>query len=124
MGDAWTYFTYDSRDNCTEIEQPDGTTYFAYNDADLVTSIRHKNGVMNYFHYDAQLRRYAMEDSDGLSYFTWDQHGLNLLAERDAAGTVTASYVHGESPVEGSGTLVAARKEGGGTSHSSRCSTA
>lgn len=45
-----------------------------------------------------------------------DSGGLNLLAERDAAGNVTAEYVHGHSAVPGIGTCVASRLlTGGGT---------
>jgi len=115
--DTWTYFTYDSRGNCADIEEPDGTTYFEYNDANLVANIRFKDGTPNYFHYDAQLRRYAMEDSAGLSYFTWDTNGMSLLAERDLTGATTAEYVHGHTPIPGIGSLVAASKEGGGTTY-------
>jgi len=64
---------------------------------------------MNYFYYDAMMRRYAMQDSNGLSYFTWDQNGMNLLAERDSAGAVIAYYTHGYTPVDGIGSMVAAK---------------
>ncbi|MFO7900032.1 MAG: hypothetical protein R6V58_13345 [Planctomycetota bacterium] len=84
----WTYFAYDSRGNTVRIEGPAGTTYFEYSDADLVTMIQYPDATANSFHYDAQLRRYAVRDSAGLSYFTWDENGMNLLAERDAGGRV------------------------------------
>ena len=35
---------------------------------------------------------------------------MNLLAERDSSGSVTAEYVHGFAPIDGIGSLVAARK--------------
>jgi hypothetical protein len=60
----------------------------------------------NHFYYDAMLRRYAVEDSSGVRYFTWDTNGMNLLAERDAAGTVVAGYTHGYAPVPGIGSCV------------------
>ena len=108
LGGSSSYFTYDCRGNCTAIQESDGTVYFTFNPANLVNSIKYKDDTLNYFWYDAQLRRYAMEDSDGLRYFTWD--GLNLLAEQDAYGTVVAEYTHGASPIEGIGTMVAAKK--------------
>jgi len=91
--------------------------YFTYNDVNLVTTIEYPGGVANYFWYDAMMRRYAMQDSNGLSYFTWDQNGMNLLAERDSAGTVTAYYTHGDVAVEGIGSLVAAKQNRFGASY-------
>jgi YD repeat-containing protein len=76
----------------------------------LVTDIKYPDGMMNYFYYDAQLRRYAMQDSGGLRYFTWDSNGMNLLCERDAAGSVTAYYSHGYTPIDGIGSMVAAKQ--------------
>jgi len=58
-----------------------------------------------------------MEDSAGLTYFVWDKGGLNLLAEKDASGNVTAEYIHGYSPVTGIGSLVAAKKTVGETAY-------
>ena len=107
---GWTYYEYDHRGNCTEIRLPEGSTYFSYNDADLVTSVRYKSGICNYSHYDANLRRYALEDSAGLAYFTWDQNGMNLLAERDSTGEVTAEYAHGQTPINGIGSMTGAAK--------------
>jgi RHS repeat-associated protein len=107
--DAWTYFAYDPRGNCEHIQSPTGTTYFAYNAANLVATVRYEDGTPNTFHYDALLRRCAIEDSGGLSYLSWDAGGLDLLAERDAAGTVTAEYVNGHTPIPGIGTCVAVR---------------
>ena len=115
LGENSSYFTYDCRGNCTAIQESDGTTYMQYNHANLVTDIRFKTGVCNYFWYDAQLRRYAMQDSDGLRYFTWD--GLNLLVEQDDAGDVVAEYTHGTSPIEGIGTMVAAKKKVDGATY-------
>ena len=115
LGGNSSYFTYDCRGNCTAIQESEGTTYFTYNHANLVTDIRFKTGVCNYFWYDAQLRRYAMQDSDGLRYFTWD--GLNLLVEQDDSGDVVAEYTHGASPIEGIGTMVAAKKEVDGATY-------
>ena len=116
LGTGYTYFTYDSRGNCTKIQAPDGDIDLEYNYADLVTGIKHKNGESNYFYYDAQLIRYAMEDSNGLSYFTWDSNGLNLLAEQDSTGATTAKYTHGYTPIDGIGSMVGAVKsEAGGT---------
>jgi len=66
--------------------------------------------VANYFWYDAMMRRYAMQDSSGLSYFTWDSNGMNLLAERDSAGSVTAYYTHGFAAVDGIGSAVAVKQ--------------
>ena len=116
-GDAWSYYSYDCRGSCVAIQEPDGATYFQYNHANLVTSIQYKDGVANYFWYDAQLRRYAIQDSSGLSYFTWDQNGMNLLAERDAYGSLTAEYTHGYIPFDGIGSLVAARKTESGATY-------
>jgi RHS repeat-associated protein len=114
--DTWTYFYYDARGNCLDIQESDGTIYFMYNDVNLVESIKYKDGTRNQFWYDAMLRRCAMQDSDGVSYFTWDQNRLNLLCERDTSGNVTAQYIHGYSPVPGIGTCVAAKRvTGGGT---------
>jgi hypothetical protein len=76
----------------------------------LVTDIKYPGGVMNYFYYDAMLRRYAMGASSGLRYFTWDQNGMNLLCERDSAGSVTAYYTHGYTPVDGIGSAVAVKQ--------------
>ncbi|NUM37151.1 MAG: hypothetical protein HUU50_21620, partial [Candidatus Brocadiae bacterium] len=45
------------------------------------------------------------------AYFTWDSNGLNLLAEEDSEGNITAQYVHGYTPIQGIGSLVAAKKE-------------
>jgi hypothetical protein len=83
----------------------------------LVTEIKYPGGQTNRFWYDAMLRRCAMEDSSGLSYFTWDQNGMNLLAERDASGGTIAYYTHGYSVVNGIGTLVAAKREEAGASY-------
>jgi len=116
-GDAWTYFTYDSRGNETQMQEPDGTTYFTYTDADLVENIKYKSGVSNYFYYDALLRRYAMQDSDGLTYFSWDQNGMNLLSERDAQGNITAEYTHGYTAIDGNGSMAAAKKEVNGSTY-------
>ena len=77
--------------------------YFTYNDVNLVEAIEYPGGVANYFWYDAMMRRYAMQDSNGLSYFTWDSNGMNLLCERDSAGSVTAYYTHGFAAVDGIG---------------------
>jgi len=84
--------------------------YFTYNDVNLVTTIEYPGGVANYFWYDAMMRRYAMQDSSGLRYFTWDQNDMNLVAERDAAGTVTAYYTHGFAAVDGIGSAVAVKQ--------------
>ena len=111
--DYLEYYHYDTRGNCTAIDESDGSTYFRYNHADLVTSIKYKNGVANYFFYDGKLRRYAIQDSDGLAYFTWGACGCKLLVERDSRGSVTACYSHGYSPVNGVGTMTAARKDVG-----------
>jgi RHS repeat-associated protein len=113
--DTWTYFEYDARGNNTMIQEPTGPTYFSYNDRDLMSSIRYPDGSWNYFHYDGQQRRYAIQDSGGLSYFTWDQNGMNLLCEKTAAGTVTAKYAHGYTPIDGIGSLVEAQKTTDGT---------
>lgn len=66
--------------------------------------------MSNYFHYDARLRRYAMQDSAGLTYLTWDTNGMNLLAERDYYGNLTAQYSHGYTPIDGIGSMAAAEK--------------
>jgi RHS repeat-associated protein len=105
-----TYFAYDSRGNCLHNQNSGGTVYFTYNDVNLVTEIKYEDETMNYFYYDALMRRYAMEDSSGLRYFTWDSNGMNLLAERDSSGTVTAEYAHGYTPINGIGSLVAAKQ--------------
>jgi len=65
--DEWTYYAYDTKGNCTAIQEPTGTTYFEYTDASVVSSIKYPGGTANYFYYDANLRRYAIEDSDGLT---------------------------------------------------------
>ena len=116
-GDDYSYFEYDSRGNCTVIQESDGSVYFEYNHADLVTRISYKNGTENYFYYDSKLRRYAMIDSGGLIYFSYGGCGLRTFVERDAAGAVTSEYVHGYSPVNGIGTMVAARKVAGGVNY-------
>jgi len=115
--DAWSYFQYDPMGNTTAIQEPGGTTYFAYIGAGLVSAIAYKTGVANYFYYDAELRRYAIEESTGLRYFTWDENGMNLLCERDAAGAVVAEYAHGETPINGIGSLTAAKKADGGSTY-------
>ena len=91
--------------------------YFTYNDVNLVTTIEYPGGAANYFWYDAMMRRYAMQDSSGLRYFTWDQNGMNLLCERDAAGSVSAYYTHGYTPVPGVGTMITAKRNEAGTSY-------
>ena len=116
-GDAWAYFTYDPQGNCTQIKESDGTTYFEYNADDLVTQIKYKDATVNCFWHDAQQRRYAMQDSDGLSYFTWDKNGMNLLAERDSSGAITAEYTHGHTPIDGIGSMVAATQDVSGTTY-------
>jgi len=115
--DSTTSYMYDAMGNCLSIADADGTTYFTYNDANLVTSITYPDSTVNYFYYDGLMRRYAMEDSAGLTYFVWDKGGLNLLAEKDASGNVTAEYIHGYSPVTGIGSLVAAKKTVDGTAY-------
>jgi len=112
-----TYFAYDSRGNCLRIQESAGTSYFRYNDVNLVTVIKYPNAQENKFYYDALLRRYAMEDSSGLSYFTWDSNGMNLLCERDAAGSVIAYYTHGYAPVNGIGSGVGQKLVQGGTTY-------
>jgi len=84
--------------------------YFTYNDVNLAETIQYPGGVANYFWYDAMMRRYAMQDSSGLRYFTWDQNGMNLLCERDNAGSMIAYYTHGYTPVDGIGSMVAAKQ--------------
>jgi YD repeat-containing protein len=74
--DERSYWRYDERGNCVEVESPLGTTYYTYNSRDLVTSIRWRTGVRNYFHYDANGRRYAITESTGTTYLTYDQDGL------------------------------------------------
>ena len=115
--ETWTYFAYDSRGNCTRMDESGGSTYFEYSDANLVTSIRYKDGTPNYFYYDGLLRRYAIEDSCGLAYFTWDANGMNLLAERDVCDNVRAGYTHGHTPIDGIGSVAAARKDVSGTTY-------
>jgi YD repeat-containing protein len=83
----------------------------------LVTGIKYADDTVNYFWYDALMRRYAMQDSNGVSYFTWDRNAMNLLAERDLAGSVTAYYTHGDVAVEGIGSLVAAKRNQAGASY-------
>ncbi len=73
--------------------------------------------VESHFYHDGLMRRYAMENSAGVTYFVWDKGGLNLLAEKDSSGNVTAEYIHGYSPVSGIGTLVAAKKMIGETAY-------
>ena len=58
-----------------------------------------------------------MQDSTGLAYFTCDSNGMNLLAERDIDGTVTAGYTHGHTPIDGIGSVVAAKKDVAGTAY-------
>jgi len=113
----YEYFAYDARGNCTRIDDDSGlSTYFQYNSLNMVERIRYANGVVNRFWYDALGRRFAIEESTGLSYFTWDRNGLNLLAEHDATGNVTAYYTHGYSPVDGIGSCTVARRfTAGGT---------
>ena len=72
---------------------------------------------VNYFSYDALQRRFVVVESTGTSYFTWDQNGMNLLSERDASGSVTAYYTHGYTPVDGIGSLVAAKHNEAGASY-------
>ena len=72
---------------------------------------------LHQFLYDAMLRRHAVQDSGGLRYFTWDSNGMNLLCERDASDTVTAYYTHGYTPINGIGSLVAAKQEEAGASY-------
>jgi RHS repeat-associated protein len=115
--DAWTYFQYDPRGDTTAIQESDGTMYFSYNPVNLVTAIAYKSGVANYFYYDARMRRYAIEESAGLRYFTWDRNGTNLLCERDAGGNLTAEYAHGYTPIDGIGSMTAARKPVGATTY-------
>jgi RHS repeat-associated protein len=84
---------------------------------ELAARTQYKDGTPNYFYYDAMLRRYAIEESTGLSYFTWDQNGMNLLTERDTAGSVTAEYGHGYTPIDGIGSMAAARKDVSGATY-------
>ena len=112
-----SYYSYDSRGNCTHIESPAGTQYFAYDHRDLVTGIRYRDGSTQYFHHDGTMRMYAMDDSGVVTYFTWDKSGLNVLSERDASGNVIAEYTHGDVPVAGSGSMVAAKKVESGTTY-------
>ena len=115
--DTWSHFAYDSRGNCLQIKDLDGTIYFMYSDANLVTESKQKSGVMNHFYYDVQLHRCGIQDSDGLSYFRWDHNGVNLVSERTAAGTLTADYAHGYTRINGIGSLAAARKLNGGATY-------
>ncbi len=82
-----------------------------------MTAVGESPARVNYFSYDAMLRRFAVEESTGVSYFTWDANGMNLLAERDASGSVTAYYTHGYTPVDGIGSLVAAKRNEAGASY-------
>ena len=114
----YSYYSYDSRGNCVQIEAPAGTQYFTYDHRDLVSGIRYRDASTQYFHHDAQMRMYCMEDSEtGTSYFTWDKNGLNILCERDAEGNVIAEYTHGYTPIDGIGSMVAARKEQDGATY-------
>src|SRR5690606_5877047 len=91
-----SYFQYDATGNLTLQQEPDGTTYYTYTPFNLVSTIHHKDDTHTRTWYDGNLRRYALEDdTHGLRYFTWDQNGLNLLAEQDSSGTVTRRYTHG-----------------------------
>ena len=42
---------------------------------------------------------------------------MDLLAERDISGAVTAGYTHGHTPIDGIGSTVAAKKDVGGTTY-------
>ncbi len=115
--DSTTSYSYDAMGNCLSIADADGTTYFTYNDANLVKSITYPDSTANYFSYDALMRRDSIIDSTGTTYLQWDANGLNLLAERDASGSIVAEYTHGYSPVSGIGTMVAAKKVVNGTTY-------
>jgi len=93
---------------------PDGTQTFAYDERNLVREITFKDGSVYTFTHDALMRLDSLtvtvgETSD-TTCFVWDKDGLNLLAEKDTNGNVIAEYLHGYSPVEGIGTLIAAKK--------------
>jgi YD repeat-containing protein len=113
--DEHSYWRYDERGNCIEVESPLGTTYYTYNSRDLVTSIRWRTGVMNYFHYDAQGRRYAITESAGTTYLTYDQDGLFTLAERDASGNLVAGNTRGYGAIGGIGDRALGEVHSGGT---------
>jgi RHS repeat-associated protein len=82
-----------------------------------MSTVHYADGKWNYFHYDGQQRRYAIQDSGGLSYLTWDSGGMNLLCEKGAAGTVTAKYAHGYTPIPGIASSVEAQKTEGGATY-------
>lgn len=42
---------------------------------------------------------------------------MNLLSERTAAGTLTAGYAHGYTPIDGIGSLTGAKKADASTDH-------
>jgi len=108
--DAWTYFQYDPRGNCTAIQETDGTTYFEYSPANLVTAIPYKDGTPDYFHYDGQLARYCIEDSAGCKYYYWD--GLDLLARTNLTSGESRTFVHGGTPIPGIGNMVDYSQDG------------
>jgi len=83
----------------------------------VMAAVGESPATVNYFSYDALQRRFAVQEVSGLSYFTWDQNGMNLLCERDASGSVTAYYTHGYTPVDGIGSLVAAKRNEAGASY-------
>ena len=92
--DATFTYQYDGEGNLTSKTARDGAvaTYFSWNALHQLVEIEAPDGAITEFVYDGLGRRIAVEHEGEVTRLVND--GLNVRAITNAAGTVTASYVH------------------------------
>ncbi len=79
---------YDANGNLTN----DGVNTYTYDYENRLTAVN--SGATATYDYDAFGRRVRKQSAAGTVYFLYD--GINVIEERDGAGIVLATYVHGQ----------------------------
>ncbi|MCD6365649.1 MAG: hypothetical protein J7M14_07210 [Planctomycetes bacterium] len=64
----------------------------------------------NEYRYDGLASRVCTVESGGFAYYDWD--GINVLQEKDGAGSVTERQVHGYAPIVSVGDIAQMDKSG------------
>ncbi len=91
-------YTYDAEGRLTQRRDrgTGGITRYTWSDAGTLTSITAPNGATSTYRYDAIGRRLESNDSGTIRRFVYS--GSNLSNEFDAANTLRATYIAGQSP--------------------------
>ncbi|MFO7955867.1 MAG: hypothetical protein R6X33_02070, partial [Candidatus Brocadiia bacterium] len=111
-GEGWTYFAYDGSGNTTMEQTPAHTRYYDWDGRDMMTGVRstEQDWTENVYRYDGAGSRASTLESGGLTYYDWD--GINVIQQKDGAGSVTERQVHGHAPIVSVGDIAHVEKAG------------